>query len=104
MKTSDDHMVAKGPSKTVGLSHTKNTSINYVINTSIFLVGVPRIELESHPPHGRILPLYYTPFCSTHTWSVGVPRIELESHAPEACILPLYYTPTRQACGGLKGS
>ena len=25
------------------------------------LVGVPGIEPEPHPPHGCILPLYYTP-------------------------------------------
>jgi hypothetical protein len=26
-----------------------------------YRVGVPRIELGPHPPHGCILPLYYTP-------------------------------------------
>lgn len=26
------------------------------------LVGVPRIELGLHPPHGRVMPLYHTPF------------------------------------------
>ena len=49
------------------------------------LVGVPGIEPEPHPPHGCILPLYYTPF--------GLLRIELRPHAPKAWILPLYYSP-----------
>lgn len=25
------------------------------------VVGLPRIELGLHPPHGRVLPVYYSP-------------------------------------------
>ena len=31
------------------------------IDTRAFLVGVPGIEPGLHPPHGRVLPVYYTP-------------------------------------------
>lgn len=77
-------------------------------------VGLPRVELGSRPPHGRILPLYYSPFYRTHRSrmeplsdrhvyrtihsiqiSVGAPRVELGLHAPKASVLPLYYAPTQ---------
>ena len=58
------------------------------------LVGLPGIEPGPHPPHGCILPLYYSP-CSVRLYTFGVPGIEPGSHEPESCILPLYYTPWR---------
>ncbi len=78
-------------------------------------VGVTGIEPMSHPPHGRILPLYYTP--TLHlipTWahittvlypnhglerSFGLPRIELGPHEPESCTLPLCYSPVDVLAG-----
>ena len=48
-------------------SNSVFTSITPLLSNS-FLVGLPRIELGSYPPHGHILPLYYSPidywFCS----------------------------------------
>lgn len=53
---------------------------------AIASVGVRRVELRLYPPHGHVLPLYYTP-------AQAVAGRELGSHAPHACILPLYYIP-----------
>jgi hypothetical protein len=41
------------------LSMCLNTKNNDVCRC--FLVGVPGIEPGLHPPHGRVLPVYYTP-------------------------------------------
>lgn len=89
--------------RSYGASRTRTTTFNLwsgcrESNTHILLgivtisVGVPRIELGLQPPHGRVLPLYYTPTLTMKKFSIfsQFPRkVKIFTFRPHGALRPV---------------
>src|SRR3989338_6077910 len=76
------------------LNYGPSTGTEYLNCAFSSMFGLPGIEPGLQPPHGRVLPVYYSPLVMSR---VGPPGIEHGLYAPEAYVLPVYYGPIRNS-------